>query len=118
MALKTLLFLLIVACSTVALAQDPNPPQTPGTKTPVINDRQKNQRARIREGVKSGELTKGEARKLRNEEKTIQAEKKIAKSDGKVTAAERQQIRKDQNKASKDISRLKHNKRTQGEPAK
>jgi hypothetical protein len=117
MALKTLLFLLFVACSTVALAQDPNPPQTPGTKTPVINDRQKNQRARIRQGVKSGELTKGEARKLRSEEKTIQAEKKIAKSDGKVTAAERQQIRKDQNKSSKEIYRMKHNKRTQGDPS-
>lgn len=113
MLLKTLFLLMAMACSATALAQDPNSPQTGNTKTPVIKERQMNQKARIRQGVRSGELTKGEARNLRQEQKTIQAEKKMAKADGKVTAAERAQIRKDQNKASRDIYRLKHNKRTQ-----
>ena len=109
---RSLLLLVFVACSVGAFAQDPNPPQTGTKKTPVINERQKNQRARIRQGVRSGELTKGEAKNLRQEQKTIQAEKKIAKADGKVTPAEREQIRRDQNKASKDIYRRKHNNRT------
>jgi hypothetical protein len=41
----------------------------------------------------------------------------MAKADGKVTPAERAKLRRDQNKASRDIYRLKHNKRTQGDPA-
>ncbi len=116
MGLRMRLLLLAVAFAVTAYAQDPNPPQTPGTKTPVVRERQMKQKARIRQGVKSGELTKGEARKLRQEQKTIQAEKQMAKVDGKVTPAERAKLRHDQNKASKDIYRLKHNKRTQGNP--
>ncbi len=118
MALKTVFLFLFVACCATAFAQEATPPQQPGTKTPVIKERQQNQRARIRQGVKSGELTKGEARNLRQEQRTIQAEKKMAKVDGKVTPAERAQIRKDQNKASRDIYRLKHNNATKGDPAK
>ena len=108
------LYLCVLAlCTAFAFAQDPNmaPQGTP--KTPEIHKRQMNQRARIRQGVKSGELTKKEAKNLRQEQKTIKAEKKIAKADGKVTPAERAEIRKDQNKASKDIYRKKHNMRTQ-----
>ena len=41
----------------------------------------------------------------------------MAKVDGKVTPAERAKIRQDQNKASRDIYRLKHNKRTHGDPS-
>jgi hypothetical protein len=108
------MLLLFTACSVAAFAQDP--PQSGSTKTPVVNERQKNQRARIRQGVKSGELTKGEARNLRGEQRTIQAEKQMAKADGKVTPAERAKLRHDQNKASRDIYRKKHNDREQ--PAK
>ena len=112
--------LMIVGAVSV-YSQDPPPaPQgTPGhegTKTPKIHERQKHQHNRIKEGVKSGELTKGEARKLHSEEKTINAEKQMAKEDGKVTPAERAKLRKDQNKASKDIYRLKHNDKTKQNP--
>jgi len=113
MKLKALLVVAIVAGSAIAFAQESNAPQTGNTKTPVINQRQKNQRARIRQGVQSGQLTKGEAARLRSEQRTIQAEKQMAKTDGKVTPAERAKLRRDQNKASKDIYRLKHNNRTQ-----
>jgi hypothetical protein len=115
MVVKPLMLLLFVACSATALAQDPNPPQPGSAKTPVIKERQMNQRARIRQGVRSGELTKGEAKNLRQEQKTIQAEKRMAKADGKVTPAERAKIRQDQNKASRDIYRKKHNGRERGE---
>ena len=78
------------------------------TKTPVVRERQGNQHQRIKEGVKSGELTKREATKLRTEQAKIQAEKKMAKADGKVTTAERAVIKHDQNKASKHIYKEKH----------
>jgi hypothetical protein len=113
MSLRTWIVVLSVACTVPALAQDQNAPQTGKEKTPVVNQRQRNQRARIRQGVKSGELTKGEAKRLRQEQKTIRAEKQMAKSDGKVTPQERAKLRRDQNKASRDIYRLKHNNRTQ-----
>ncbi len=116
MRLRTLLITVVMAGTSVVLAQETQTPAQTKEKTPVINQRQKNQHARIKQGVKSGELTKGEARKLHNEEKTIQAEKQMAKVDGKVTPAERAKLRKDQNKASKDIYRLKHNDKTKKNP--
>jgi len=107
----------MLVVSGMLYAQDTPAPQTnpnPSTpKTPIVKERQKLQHARIKQGVKSGELTKGEATKLHSEEKSIQAEKQMAKADGKVTKAERAKLRKDQNKASKDIYRMKHNKKTQ-----
>jgi hypothetical protein len=79
------------------------------TATPVVTERQQNEAARINQGVASGELTKGEARNLRTEQRGIQAEKKAFKADGKVTAAERTQLRHDQKVASKRIYKKKHN---------
>ena len=76
--------------------------------TPVVTERQENQKARIAEGVKSGELTRREATKLRAEQRGIRAEKRMAKADGVVTPAERAKLRRDQNRASRDIYRQKH----------
>ncbi|MFN7946140.1 MAG: hypothetical protein U0Z53_12370 [Blastocatellia bacterium] len=92
----------------VTFAQDP----APGTRTPGVTDRQQNQQRRIRRGVRSGELTRKETRRLEKEQKEIHQEKKEAKADGTVTAQERREIHKDQNKASRDIYRAKHNRRT------
>jgi hypothetical protein len=82
------------------------------TKTPQINKTQARQHARIHQGVKKGELTKGEAAKLRAEQRNIKRDKILAKSDGKVTRGERKIIKAEQKKASKDIYKLKHNART------
>lgn len=78
------------------------------TNTPVADQRQQNQKARIQEGVKSGELTRREAVRLRTEQRAIKAEERMAKADGKVTMVERAKLRHDQNKASADIYRQKH----------
>ena len=83
------------------------------TATPVVTERQENQKARINEGVASGQLTKGEAARLRAEQRKIRAEKRMAKADGVVTPAERAKLRRDQNRASRDIYNKKHNARTQ-----
>ncbi|MBK8742911.1 MAG: hypothetical protein IPM02_27090 [Betaproteobacteria bacterium] len=78
------------------------------TNTPVADQRQQNQKTRIQEGVKSGELTRREAVRLRTEQRAIKAEERMAKADGKVTMAERAKLQHDQNKASADIYRQKH----------
>ena len=80
-------------------------------KTPIINKREVKQNNRIKEGVKTDQLTKGEAKYLHQEQKEIRNSKRSAKQDGKVTNGERRMIRTEQNKANKDIYRLKHNKR-------
>jgi uncharacterized protein HemX len=96
-----------LACGT-ALAQDQQKP----AKTPRITHRQVKQQARIEQGVKSGELTKGETQHLEKEQAKIQSDKEKAKADGKVTPKERRKIKREQNKASRDIKRLKHNDNT------
>jgi hypothetical protein len=93
--------------SLTAFTQDQPAP----AKTPRVMKRQIKQQARIKEGVKSGELTKGETRRLELEQAKIQHDKKAAKADGQVTPQERRKLTREQNKASRDIRRLKHNER-------
>lgn len=105
---KTIIVVLaLVFVASLALA---------GTDSPIINDRQQTQKDRIKEGTASGELTKGEAKTLKNDEKNIQSEKKTMKSDGKFTKTERKDVKKQLNKESKKIYRLKHNKKTKADP--
>ncbi|MGH9829964.1 MAG: hypothetical protein ACREDR_42675, partial [Blastocatellia bacterium] len=49
-------------------------------RTPRINHRQAHQQARIRQGVRSGQLTRREAGRLEGQEHRIQAEKRAYKS--------------------------------------
>ncbi len=69
------------------------------------------QHQRIRQGFKSGELTKAEAVNLRNDQKNIRHEAKEAKADGIVNKEERKDIRQDQKQESRKIFRKKHNRR-------
>ena len=82
-------------------------------QTPVIDKREQIQKQRVKQGVKSGELTKKEARRLGAEQRKIKRDEAKAKSDGTVTPAERKKLTREQNRASKDIARNKHNARTQ-----
>lgn len=79
----------------------------------VIKGREKEQRARIKEGVKDGTVTKREAVKLHQEQKDIRQDVRAAKSDGVVTPAEKAAITRDQNKASRDIYKQKHDAQNQ-----
>ena len=76
-----------------------------------VRKRERNQDARIAQGVKSGELTKAETKNLVNKEKDVRQDVKEAKADGVVTPTEKKEIRKDQNQASRAIYRKKHNNR-------
>ena len=83
------------------------------TRTPVVNQRQRNQQHRIGQGVKSGQLTAGETRQLEHQQARIQRTKEKDKADGTVTPQERAQLHRMQDRASRDIYRDKHNDRTQ-----
>jgi hypothetical protein len=76
--------------------------------TPVADERQQNQRARINQGVTSGEVTRTEAAKLRSEQRRIRRTERRAKADGNVTKRERVRVQRQQNQASRDIRRQKH----------
>ena len=83
------------------------------TQAQVVK-RAHNQHHRIKQGVRSGELTKAEATNLRNGQKEIRQDVKEAKADGTVTKGERKEIRQDQKQESRKIFRKKHNKRDRG----
>lgn len=82
-----------------------------GDRTPVVTKRQHHQQARIRRGVRSGELTRAETRRLERGEAKIQRDKMKAKSDGVVTPKERAKLNREENRESRRIYRLKHNNR-------
>ena len=77
-------------------------------QTPVVNQRQRNQQARIREGVVSGDLTRTETKRLRVEQRHIRRTERRVKADGTVTPTERRKLERKQNRASRDIRRQKH----------
>jgi hypothetical protein len=100
---KTLVSAVLMALPLVAAA---------GTRDPGVNQRQHNQQHRIHEGVKSGELTRGETHRLEAGQRHIRREEARYKSDGQLTRAERADLHRDQNRASRDIHRQKHDGET------
>lgn len=79
--MKTVRVLLLVAAfaalaTTVAAA---------GTYTPRVDRREARQSERIREGVRSGELTRGETRQLVRGQRHVHRMEARAKADGVVT---------------------------------
>ena len=81
-------------------------------QTPKVDKREHRQQERIRQGVKGGELTPAETKRLEMQQARINRDEQKAKSDGTVTPHERAKLQHEQNKASKTIYRRKHNART------
>ena len=81
------------------------------TATPQIDAREQKQSARIRLGVRWGELTAAEAARLKGQQEKIKRDEAVAKSDGKVTPAERKKLAREQQRANRTIYRKKHNAR-------
>ncbi len=75
----------------------------------VIEERRYNQKLRIRHGVITGELTRGEARVLKKEQRRIHRKLKKAWADGRMSRREWRRLERLQNRASRHIFRLKHN---------
>jgi hypothetical protein len=76
-----------------------------------VNTRQGNQQARINNGVRSGQMTPGEARNVENRDTSInhQAQADRAANGGSLTNQERQQINQRQNNVSRSIANDNHN---------
>jgi hypothetical protein len=104
-SLRVMFLVLAAATMTAALAAaDP--------ATPRVDRREVRQHARIQQGVRSGELTRGEARSLRAGQRHVDRLEDRAKSDGVVTPRERARLNHAQNHQSRRIHRLKHNEVT------
>jgi hypothetical protein len=111
----------VLMAGSMALAQDqsgsPAPAAQPAATQkpdPSIAQRKENQQDRIANGVKSGQLTAGETANLETKEAAINGETKAdrAANGGKLTAAEKTKINKQQNNLSKQIYKDKHNANT------
>lgn len=97
--LASLAFMIVIFPAT-GLAQDHG-----------INDRQRDQQQRIRQGIRSGELTRREARRLELEQaKIYRNEARARRSGGEFTARERFRIQRELNHSSRDIRRQKHDR--------
>jgi hypothetical protein len=78
--------------------------------TPGIDKREANQRARIVDGVRSGELTRPETRRLMQGERKLHRLERRVKADGDVTARERARLHHGADRMSKRIYRQKHDR--------
>jgi len=74
----------------------------------------RDERRRIAQGIRSGQITKAEALVLRKQAKDVRRTKAIAKADGVVTPQERGAIARQDRQLDRTIRRTKHNKRTRG----
>lgn len=76
--------------------------------TPRYDARQANQRERIENGVRNGELTLRETRRLAAGQVHLNRVENRAKADGVVTARERAHLQHEANQQSRRIYRQKH----------
>jgi WXXGXW repeat (2 copies) len=85
----------------------------PGANSEV-GQRQENQQQRIGNGIKSGQMTAGEAARAENNEQHInqQVHADRQANGGHLTQSQKQQVNKEQNKESKQIHNEKHNDKT------
>ena len=73
--------------------------------------RQMRQQERIDRGVRSGEVTRGESRRLNREQDRIQRTKRRALADDRISPRERRRVNGMLDRASKHIYRANHNRK-------
>ncbi len=75
--------------------------------------RRENQQDGVAQGIKSGQMTAGEAARTENREQGInqQIHADRQANGGKLTGQERRQVNREQNRTSRQINRQKHNNR-------
>lgn len=77
-----------------------------------VDQRQQRQEQRIDNGIESGQLTQGEARRAEARQQHIDnVENRMRADDGRLDRQERRVLNRKQNKASRQIHRMKHNNR-------
>ncbi len=98
--MKKLIIVAVFLLGTISIAS--------AQQGPKIRHTQQNQMMRIGNGVQNGSLSGLEARQLIQNQHRIQQQKRIANSDGQMTQRERNQIRREQKTANREIYRQKH----------
>ena len=101
----------LLAATSVTLADAPRRARDPG-----VNARQVHQRDRIQHGVRSGELTRRETVRLREQQRDIRQLERAYKSDGALTGAERRDLHHEQNQASRAVHNQKHDDEVRPQP--
>ena len=76
--------------------------------TPGVDAREQSERERIAQGLRSGELTRPEARRLARGEVRLRRHERIARADAVVTRAERYRLHRHADRMSGRIYRQKH----------
>ncbi|MGB0723505.1 MAG: hypothetical protein ACPGU7_14030 [Gammaproteobacteria bacterium] len=79
-----------------------------------VDNRQDRQKARVRNGLREGEITRGEFAKLRQDQQRIRKAERRFESDGIYSKRERRVMERLQDKASRNIKRAKSNDRFPG----
>lgn len=74
----------------------------------------KGEKQKIKNGVVTGQLTKPEAIKLKNQTAALRTEKNIYKSDGVITPTERRDLKKDNRRLNANIFKQKHDRQKRG----
>jgi hypothetical protein len=77
-----------------------------GDRTPGIDDSQADIRAMIGQGVRSGRISRVDARRLENRERNIARHEARFKADGVVTQQERRQLRSELALLREDVERM------------
>lgn len=94
-----LLVVVVLGLSVVSMAN-----------TPVINRREREQKQRIRQGVRSGELTRRETARLTTQQAAIRAYEARARATGGVSCRERNRLDNMLDRAGRDIYSQKHDR--------
>jgi hypothetical protein len=71
-------------------------------------DNVRQDRQRVRRGIRSGQITRDEAREIRERERQIRAERRGYRADGTITRDERREIRRDERGQDRYIRQQRH----------
>ena len=82
------------------------------TATVAQTVRRTNDQARIRQGVRSGQLTPAEAARAQAQQADARQARQAARADGVVTPAERRGVRHEEKQADRVLYRQKHDGQT------
>lgn len=102
-ASKTAVLWIVAAAALAVAASADARPRDPG-----VNRRQANQQDRIRDGVRDGELTRGEARTLEWKEARVAELERRMKADGTLSPSERAKLQSELTDLSQEIYQQKH----------
>jgi len=88
-------------CATPAFAYDNDNHRS-------INDLEHREQLRIQQGIRNGNLTRAEARRLEAEQARIRINERFDRMDGRLTPRERERLQRELHHASRDIYHQKH----------